>query len=674
MNIFCAIEELSLWNSLVQVLPFLLKNRINCLYVIDFSKVIFSFSRFVYFLFGKKIKRFHFKNVEIKDQAGLLLRLRIPNCDLHDILATISVDPSFRDLSCLEKKDNLWMAFLAKSLGSFDPHDKGTFFKAALLVQVCHWYCAKSDFEKKGYLFLNPRPWGEVFEDYGREQNIEIVFARNIDNRQHPILFYFKALLLYVFKCQWFLRYRCWSGPLKALSKPRLAVEYYGYFNLDQPELYSDFSFWQQSQFDAKDVSVFFRLPGDPLDAPKWEQLKKHGFKAVALDPRASLIADVVPFNPKFPKNSIRKKSKELSTFNLSASNKRWVKERLFYYESSYDFWRATLKDQGVQIYLTWFKYAPLLYPITQAMQDIGGIVAVYQRALDVTPFIETQLDTDVYFGYSKLVGEVEKKVGSKIPYFVVTGYLGDHRFSLLKPQAQKVREQLLSNGARFILSFTDEGSSDDPRWYTDHAYIREDYDFLLEKLLQNKWLGLVIKPKVPRTLRRRLGPVTVFLDEALKTGRCFLYETGDLMGSYPPAVAALSADIAIHGHLSAPTAGFEAALAGVPTLLLDREGWHLSPLYQLGLGKVVFQNWESLWESCLSHWQSKSGNKALGNWSGLLEQLDPFRDGQATKRMGTFLTSLLDAFKQGYNRDEALAFAAKCYCDNWGTDKIISI
>src|SRR6185503_2015501 len=98
-----------------------------------------------------------------------------------------------------------------------------------------------------------------------------------------------------------------------------------------------------------------------------------------------------------------------------------------------------------------------------------------------------------------------------------------------------------------------------------------------------DKRFGLVLKPKVPKTLRARLGPVNHLLSRAIETGRCFVFEGGPIHSKFPPAVAALAADVAVNGHLCAPTAAFESALAGVPTLLMDREGWHVSPLYDLG-------------------------------------------------------------------------------------------
>ena len=50
--------------------------------------------------------------------------------------------------------------------------------------------------------------------------------------------------------------------------------------------------------------------------------------------------------------------------------------------------------------------------------------------------------------------------------------------------------------------------------------------------------------------------------------------EGGELHGSRPPAEAALASDLAIHGCFAAVSAGLEAALAGVPTVMIDNEGF----------------------------------------------------------------------------------------------------
>ncbi len=268
----------------------------------------------------------------------------------------------------------------------------------------------------------------------------------------------------------------------------------------------------------------------------------------------------------------------------------------------------------------------------------------------------------------------METKSTSEIRYHVTTGYLGDHRFPMLRNIAQLTRQKLEQHGAKRILAYFDENTADDSRWSAGHQSVRRDYSFLLSKVIEEPWLGLVIKPKNPRSLRGRLGPVAELLNQAEETGRCVGHEGGAIQGSHTPAEAALAADVAIHGHLYAASAGLDAALAGVPTLLFDGEGWPVSPLYQLGVDRVVFNDWDSLWEACSTHWSTEGGIPEFGDWSPMLDEIDPFRDGRAAERMGTYLKWLIDDFKDGLDRDTAMAQAAERYCQAWGQDKITEV
>ena len=66
--------------------------------------------------------------------------------------------------------------------------------------------------------------------------------------------------------------------------------------------------------------------------------------------------------------------------------------------------------------------------------------------------------------------------------------------------------------------------------------------------------------------------------------------------------------------------------------------------------------------------------DSTLGDWSSMLEDLDPFRDGRASERMGTYLHWLLESFKDGKDREMAMADAAQRYGELWGYDKATDI
>ncbi len=243
----------------------------------------------------------------------------------------------------------------------------------------------------------------------------------------------------------------------------------------------------------------------------------------------------------------------------------------------------------------------------------------------------------------------------------------------MLEDGARSIRETLQHHGAKHILAFFDENSANDARWNVGHQEVQENYRFLLEKVIKEPWFGLVIKPKTTSTLRARLGPVNDLLEQAEATGRCFLFGSGGIQGWYPPSAAALAADIAVHGHIWAGTAGVEAALAGVPTLLMDQEGWQIDSLYRLGVGRVVFNSWEGLWEACNQHWANPGEIPGFGDWSPIMDEVDPFRDGRAAERMGTYIKWLLEGLRAGLDRDTAMAQTAERYRSIWGQDKVIA-
>jgi hypothetical protein len=139
-----------------------------------------------------------------------------------------------------------------------------------------------------------------------------------------------------------------------------------------------------------------------------------------------------------------------------------------------------------------------------------------------------------------------------------------------------------------------------------------------------------------------------------------------------PPSLAALAADVAVHGHVIAGSAGVETALADVPTLFLDGEGWSRSPLYDLGEDRIVFTDCEKLWEHCKEHWERPGGLSDFGLWGEKIYRFDPFRDGRAAQRMGTYLNWLLEGLRAGLPRRTVMADAAERYAVKWGRNKIV--
>ncbi len=682
------VESLTLRVWFFSIFPRLIRDRLagragwgrNC-YLFNWSGPALAAARLTGGWVGLRVEPLRYRLADVRDEEGLLLRLRIAYQDLAEVQADAMREAIFTQVLQEQRALDRLPAYLAKAIASMDLSDRGTLWRALMAIQVCAWRLRQgTESSSEAVFYLERRAWLNSLIRYAARERVQVIPVRPpfrvkawLSSILSPEI---KALL------RWILsgRFRKAAGAggvsqmggstpgggaqsraTRGARGPRIAVEYYGHLNLNRPECYSDLFFWQQSSLPAEQISVLFNdFSRDPLDDSKRKELALAGLRAESLSPWDRFRRNPMLMLRRSPGGG--------------SPETDWLVKQIARYKALRSYWERFFSAEQVKIHISWFKYGAAHCAIADALQRAGGITVIYQRAHEELPSAETAIAADIVFGFSRKAAEVERLSNSRIAYHITAGYLGDHRFPLLKEQARRVRESLRRHGAQRIIAFTDENSMEDARWQTGHEFQQHNYAFLLEKLLANPWLGLVIKPKVPSSLRRRLGPVAALLSKAEATGRCILYEEGVLQGSYPPAAAALASDLMIHGHLCAGTAGMEAALAGVPTLLLDREGWSRSPLYRLGLGRVVFTDWRIIWKGCLEHWERPGGVPGFGDWSPLLEELDPFRDGQAAERMGTTLQWILEGFTAGLPREVVMADAAERYAQRWGRDKVTQV
>ena len=623
---------------------------------------------------GLCARRLEFCMLDIRDERGLMPRMRLPYFDMNEFCGRIAQGEEFRrfveTLPCATPRIRV---FLTKQLADMNVHDPYSIYRAMHVIHIARWAAGKAG-AAGVTLFLRRRPWMAELDAYAASCGVQAVptASGNVKRRIKEILFTHKRVLDAI------RGFASWQG-VKALFRwnkgafkpPQMAVDYYGHLNLDQPHLNSDLFFWQKSAIDPANILVTFSLPQDPLDAAKMQEIGSKGMNVLAMTTRALRGVDAPlhrhglwPFKATW--------SLLRSLFERSAE-KRWMRQRMARYYDEYAYWHDVVGRHGIKIFVSWYKYNSTHCAMADALKARGGVMVIYQRSFEEFPCRAMAVACDIEFTFSSSTFAVERDSTSVIPYQVVTGYLGDHRFAVLRQEVKGVREALRRKGASRILAYLDENSLDDARWHTGHGLMRENYAFIFEHLLRDKSLGLVLKPKVPRTLHKRLGPAARLLDEALASGRCIVFQTGALQGSYSSSAAALAADMVIHGHFCAATAGIECALAGVPTVMLDREAWPVSRLYALG-PEVVFKDWNGLWQALEDHWRVPGGNPRLGDWSSMIHEFDPFRDGRAAERMGTYLQWLLEGFKAGLPRQTVLADAAERYTKAWGKDKISSI
>lgn len=646
------------------------------LFFIDGRPRALALARWMAAGLGLRIERLSFDAAEIFDEEGALIWQRLYYRDMREAMDCVVLQLDFKAFLADAKASDGLKAYVRKqALPGVTLFAGSGLWRAMYLVQVSLWKARRDGVaDERVTLFLHRCPWIAAIGEYARAYGGLTVIAvgRGFRPRDTLLRLLGRDALLLREKALRFV-----ALPEKVSRRetppPCLALQYYGHFNLEQPQRYSDFFFWQQSDFPGDRLLALFNIPKDPLDAEKWAALSRHGMRGLALRHDATACPEATVHADTALLENLGGAVKVLAGV-LRPLEANWLAGQRLAFRSQKDYWKRLFERQNVKVFTTWFKYNGDHCAIGEALRELGGVLAVYQRSFEGNPTVQTALLADIYFGFSCQGATVEAGATSSIDCYVTTGYLGDHRFPLVREEAGKVRRMLQQNGARHIVAYFDEGSFPDARWGVGARRLQAHYAFLLEKLLGERDFGLVLKPKVPSTLVQRLGPVGELLVRAIGTGRCHVYTDGVLQGSAPPAQAALSADLAIHGSVASGTAAVEAALAGVPTVLLDDDGWKMSPLYKLGTGRVVFGDWESLWHTWKENRIRPGAVPGFADWSPILDEIDPFRDGRAAERMGTFLKWVIEGFSVGQSREAVLAQAADRYRRAWGKDKIATV
>ena len=307
---------------------------------------------------------------------------------------------------------------------------------------------------------------------------------------------------------------------------------------------------------------------------------------------------------------------------------------------------------------------------MNDAINDIGGVSALYQVAFNGNPIFSSQSRSDIFFVFSKFSVVNEINTFSKSKYYIISGLTYNYAAKNLREKARLIKNKIKSNGAKKIISVFDEYGTSDDRWQTGMTLQEENYSYIINEILSNKSLGVIFKPKVPHDLKK-LGNTYDLLKEAINTGRCkILDDTNKYNSSNPATLAGLASDISIHGHLLQALQQLNNAL-DIPVILIDREGCPYSKLYDLPKEKVIFSSWKDALVA-VREFDSKDKKTLIGNWSSIIEELDPFRDGLAASRIGNYLKWILDGFEKKEEKDLILERAAENYTKLWGKDKII--
>lgn len=440
----------------------------------------------------------------------------------------------------------------------------------------------------------------------------------------------------------------------------------------------SDFFWLLKSDIPREQILVYFDRTDIQVTQQNIDTIKNNWLRVIALTKRVANSQDVPFWSP-------TKKYKKLilsfiwyifKYYLFSVLKFKFIS--LFYivnicfFSIKYAYWYDFFNYNNIKIYINPVDIFMSNIPVLAALEENHGVSISYQWSNLSFPSVLFSSCADVLFSFGPAYKWVWEESRSRIGNLVYCGYITDYSFKEVKKDAITLREQLKFKGVQFVICYFDENSSDDRMSCITNERTAKIYKYFIKKMLEDETLGLIFKPGYPKTLYKRISSISDLIEKAKTSGRCVFMDKGSYVSEQYPSEAAQAADLCI-GLLLSGTVALESYLSGTPTVFLDLEKLYSNPIYQWGMGKVVFDNLDELFLAIKKYRQNTLSIPGFGDLSQWVEDKDPFKDGNASLRMGQYIHWLLEVFNQGKTREEAIKYANQKYAKAWGAENVVA-
>lgn len=510
--------------------------------------------------------------------------------------------------------------------------------------------------------------WSRFVLGYAQEKRMPFIdISKFIFNRNKAIQFLFYAFQLFTESAVSFLAKN--PRPSYKIRTNKIGIPHYYYENFSKFfEKKNYYLFWYpESKIDPKRIIIYFDGNVN-ISLEEKERLETSGFTLLAC-------------NNAFRRHSIPKYKCTSKVISLFFSYTKQLMLLLFYIRNRLLFeqwkillvllvrlpyWEDFFAENNIKVK---FRFHDIFSPRDIAANLAGAATVSYHYTNhSVATFSMLNRDIcDVFFVWGKEYEKLFSDDHSDVKNIVHTGYIFDYTFDVFSKKSGWLKKKFNDKGMNFIISIMDEKMT---------HYCRENilslYSTILNLLLEDSCIVLIIKPKVNKTID--------FLKSSEKTSRIFNFLEKEKRieifdSSKYPIEAGKASDLVI-GVYADSSAAMECALAGIPSIICEccfgMQKAH--PYYAQYKNKIFFYDFQTMIEAIKKYKLDRYNSDGFGDWTGILERKDSFRDGKANQRIGLYIKTLLDKFDSGLEKGSAIKEANRIYSELFGKDKVVSL
>jgi len=443
-------------------------------------------------------------------------------------------------------------------------------------------------------------------------------------------------------------------------SRPRIAVGYTQGTNL---QTRNDIFWYPESGISPEQVLVYFGRQRFPASAEAIRQIDELGLDWMDLSGWRPGKKDLAYLRDLLCTVGVGLRLVIFAMFGRPWTG-WWYRRMLVDMERRASFWAAFLREHSIAAHLHPVANSPNAVPMVFAAERAGTADIGYQwSGSEFSMAAQGRIvASHAFFCWGSLFA-MHMRTNGMVPDATflagsVFGYLAKTRAA----EAARLRLDLQGNGGDYIICLFDSGFN--KTMYQTPKMMAEFYESVVTWALHQPGVYLLVKPKA--AVYKELAGASTLLQRAVAAGRCTVGDSRQ--SSYE---AAMSADLAL--GIGINTAVFDAAVTGVPAVHFDLPG--MAKGYDglaVGAGKFVFNDAAKLFAAIEADMES-GGETSIGDHGEWLDSADPFQDGGAAQRLGTYLGWFLESVEAGLDRQEALLEANRRYSRKVGPQYVVA-
>jgi hypothetical protein len=454
------------------------------------------------------------------------------------------------------------------------------------------------------------------------------------------------------------------EGPNAEKKKALIGISAAWGFEGPDKKRVDDFFWWRRSKVPSENITYMFERQDYQLTRNRLVDLQKLGIQPLVLNRK--YLGEVPEFQFKGKSVSLVKTLKDFF-FHFRLTLRGLLADK--YHRSIYSLisWQIYKSEQLAPMYKD--KNIRGIFHFNETSLEVVNLAILQSDAVRIgthwscltAPNASTLRCHEVYFVWGDHDLKIILDSNSISKNILISGCYLNEFSNKDEHQKAKAAVQVMKNqGVRLTLALFDNSFP-----------VPNFYRFFLQWLVDDPSLGILIKSKGRNWKSVCKDGLGGLVQQAIDSGRIFILDE-----NATPADAALLSDFAI--GVSGISAITVSGLQGARVLYIDFEKLDLGALkpygiyHSLGPKRCVFYDMESLKNAVLEYAKNPESNPNLGDVSPILDQIDPFRDGKASERIGEYVSWYLAGLDQNLSKDESLKIATDKYAEKWGEGKVI--